>query len=99
MGSLNSRRAKRQIPDVEKIIAFPLRGRLEIACNFGLNEVRQSPLEKANSALRTLRSALCTLHSALCTLLLFSYSLYLVTQVCRALEVELAGGVLHLDGH
>ena len=44
MGSLNSRRAKRQIPDVEKIIAFPLRGRLEIACNFGLNEVRQSPL-------------------------------------------------------
>ena len=45
-GALLIRRLRRHLPH---------RGRLEIACNFGLNEVRQSPLEKANSAL-------CTLH-------------------------------------
>ena len=56
-GALLIRRLRRHLPH---------RGRLEIACNFGLNEVRQSPLEKANSALCILHSAL--LRSALHTL-------------------------------
>ena len=32
-----------------KAVPLPHRGRLEIACNFELNEVRQSPLEKARN--------------------------------------------------